>query len=989
MKIIIRRILLLSIFIYGVFVDAYAQNQSIAIEGVIKEAKTGEPVPGATVIEKGTNNGTVTDVDGNFKINVNSSTAILTVSFIGFSQQEVSLNNKSYIEVFLNEDISQLDEVVVVGYGTQKRSDITGSVASVPKDRLSNLPVTDITQAIQGTTAGLQVTQESSVPGSTGGLQIRGVNSINANTSPFLVVDGSPFFGSINDISPTDVESIEILKDASAVAIYGTRGANGVILITTKRGGVATGKPRVNYNAYTGFEGIANVLRPMGPDQYIQKYEDFLIANNLSMTNILPNAAEVENYENGITTDWLDVASQTGRITEHNLSISGGTENVQYFVSGSKVDQEGVVQGYQFGRASFRTNLDAKINNLIKVGTSAFFTDRNSDGGRVNLLLATAMSPYSRPTDDNDNYIIFPMAPEQLFLNPMLGLTVDREDRQKTLSGGAYVDITPDFIPGLTYRLNGNYTYNIDRFAQYTGRQFNDLNGTANVSNTERTNWVLENILTYSKEFNGHRIDFTGLYSAQKVDHFRTTASSRIFTNDALSFYNLGAGSTQQAGSEGNGYTLLSQMARVNYAYQSRYLLTFTGRRDGYSAFGANTSKYGFFPSVAVGWNIHNENFMANASSVGELKLRLSHGQTGNQAIGVNQTATTANTFLLPFNGTPLVGVLYNNLGNANLNWETTTATNLALDFGIVQNRVRGSIEAYKTVTNDILLRRNLPNITGYGNVWTNLGKMQNVGFEFTLNTVNIENQNFSWETSLNYSRYRNEILELYGDGRDDIGNGWFIGQPLRVVFDYEKIGIWQVGEDVANHDPVARPGDLKYRDQNGDGIINAEDRVILGQRDPRWIGGLTNTFRYKNFSLSIFLQAVRGGLKSNTDLSYADEAGRRNIPEDIGYWTPENQDNYWPGLGAFRNYRGYQFAEDYSFLRVKDVRLSYVVPQDFLSRYKIEGLTLYMAGRNLHTFTNWIGWDPEMNFLPRGSGNWTNNYPLVRTVSIGLNLTL
>ncbi|WP_139189738.1 MULTISPECIES: SusC/RagA family TonB-linked outer membrane protein [Rhodonellum] len=986
---LIRRITVLMVCFLMLANSADAQNQSITIEGVVKEASNGLPIPGVTILEKATTNGTVTDVDGKFKISVNSSASLITVSFIGFAQQEISINNKSFIEVLLEEDISQLDEVVVIGYGTQKRSDITGSVASVPKDRLSNLPVTDITQAIQGTTAGLTVTQGSSVPGSTGGLQIRGVNSINANTSPFLVVDGSPFFGSINDISPNDVESIEILKDASAVAIYGTRGANGVILITTKRGSSTSGKPRINYNAYTGFEGIGNLLTPMGPDRYVQKYSDFLVANNLSMTNILPNAAEVENFNNGITTDWLNEASQTGRITEHNLSISGGTENVQYFVSGSKVAQEGVVKGYQFGRASFRTNIDAKINDLIKVGTSAFFTDRNQDGGRVNLLLATAMSPYSRPTNDDGEYQIFPMAPEQLFLNPMLGLTVDREDRRKTLSGGAYVDITPSFLPGLTYRLNGNYTYNIDRTAQYTGRQFNDLNGTANVSNTEVTNWVLENILSYTKEIGEHRLDFTGLYSAQKVDYFFTSGQSRIFTNDALSFNNMGAGSTQQTGSAGNSYTLLSQMARVNYSYMSKYLLTVTARRDGYSAFGANTSKYGLFPSIALGWNIHNENFMANASSVGELKLRLSHGQAGNQAIGVNQTATTANTFLQPFNGTPLVGVLYNNLGNANLNWETTTSTNLALDFGVVENRIRGSVEAYKTVTNDILLRRNLPNVTGYSNVLTNLGKMQNLGFEFTLNTVNIAKDNFSWETSLNYSRYRNEILELYGDGRDDIGNGWFIGQPLRVVFDYEKIGIWQVGEEVANHDPVARPGDLKYRDQNGDGIINAEDRMILGQRDPKWIGGLTNNFKYKNFHLSIFLQAVKGGLKSNRDLSYADEAGRRNIPQEVGYWTPENQDNYWPGLAAFRNYRGYQFTEDFSFLRIKDVRVSYVVPKPFLSKYNIEGLTLYMAGRNLHTFTKWVGWDPEMNYDPRGSGNWTNNYPLVRTVSFGLNLTL
>lgn len=968
--------------------QAISQTTPRTVEGTIVDQAENLPLPGVSVLEKGTTNGTVTDLDGKFTLTLRTANPILVLSFVGFDTQELNVGNQNNFEIVLREDVSQLDEVVVVGYGTQKRSDITGSVASVPKDRLSNLPVTDITQAIQGTTAGLTVTQGSSVPGSPGGMQIRGVNSINANTSPFIVVDGSPFFGSINDISPNDVESIEILKDASAVAIYGTRGANGVILITTKRGSEGAGKPRINYSGYTGFEGFANMLTPMGPDQYVQKYEDFLAANNLSRTQVLPNAAEVDNYNRGVTTDWMDVATQQGRITENNLSITGGTDNVQYFVSGSHLDQQGVIKGFGFQRTSIRSNIDARINDYIKVGTSAFFTDRNQDGGRANLLQASAMSPYSVPYDENGNLIVWPMAPEQLFVNPLLGTTTDRQDRQKTLSGGAYVDINPG-IPGLTYRLNGNFVYNIDRFAQYSGRQANDLFGTANINNTERQNWVLENILTYTREFDKHRFDLTGLYSAQKVDFLRNTTQSRGFTNDALSFYNMGAGTTQQTWSEGNGYTLLSQMGRVNYSYDSRYLVTVTARRDGYSAFGANTSKYGLFPSIALGWNIHNERFMANNNSIGELKLRLSHGQTGNQAIGVNQTASVASTYLQPFNGAAQVGVLYNVMGNANLNWETTTATNLGLDFGIVENKVRGTIEAYKTVTTDILLRRNLPTTTGYENVWANLGKMQNMGLEFTLHTVNLTRGDFVWESSLNYSQYRNEILELYGDGRDDIGNNWFIGQPLRVVFDFEKIGIWQTGEEVAGHDPVSRPGDIKFRDQNGDGIINADDRIILGQRDPRWIGGLTNTFRYKNFNLSIFVQAVRGGLRSNNVLSYADEAGRRNIPEDIGYWTPDNPSNYWPSLGAFRNYRGFQFTEDFSFVRIKDIRLGYNVPKPLISRFGIENLTVYMAGRNLHTFTNWIGWDPEANYVPRGSDNYQNNYPLVRTVSFGLNVTL
>ncbi|WP_186754163.1 SusC/RagA family TonB-linked outer membrane protein [Echinicola salinicaeni] len=968
---------------------SFAQSSERTITGVVIDEASQEPIPGATVLEKGTSNGTATDIDGNFKLELSSQNPILNVSFIGYTSKEVEVGNASELTISLAEDISQLEEVVVVGYGTQKRSDITGSVASVPKDRLSNLPVTDLTQAIQGTTAGLNVSQGSSVPGSTGGLQIRGVNSINANTSPFIVVDGAPFFGSINDLNANDIQSIEILKDASAVAIYGTRGANGVILVTTKRGDQSDGAPKINYSGYVGFESMSNVLEPMGPDAYVQKYADYLTANNQPQTAVLPNASEVENYEAGITTDWLDEATQPGRISEHNLSISGGTEKIQYYVSGSHLKQKGVVKGYQFARTNFRTNIDAEITDWLKVGTSSFFTDNNYGGGRVNWLEAAAMSPYSVPYDENGEYIIFPMSPEELFKNPLLGLTTDRVDRRRTLSGSGYADITPGFIEGLKYRFNATYVYNFDRFAGYTGRQFNDRNGTANISNTERANWVIENILTYAKDIDKHHFDITALYSAQSVDYFNSSAQSRGFINDALSYNGMEAGTTQATWSNANNYTLLSQMGRLNYAYDSKYLVTVTARRDGYSAFGSNTSKYGLFPSMALGWNIHYEEFLKNQTGLGELKLRFSYGQSGNQAISPNQTVSTANTVLQPFGGAAQVGVLYNSLGNADLTWETTTSANLALDFGFVQNRIRGTVEVYKTKTEDILLRRNLPTITGYNNVWANLGEMQNKGFELTLNTVNIEKSDFSWETSLNFSTYKNEILDLYGDGRDDIGNRWFIGQPLRVIFDYEKVGIWQEGEDASSVDPVAKPGDLKFVDQNGDGQITAEDRVVIGQRDPKWIGGLTNTFRYKNWNLSIFLQTSQGGLKSNRDLTYADEAWRRNLPAEYGYWTPENPSNYWPSLAAFNRYRGYQFAEDYSYVRIKDVRLSYVVPQTFLERYNIGGLTIYAAGRNLHTFTNWFGWDPENNQVSRGSNGWENNYPLVKTFSFGLNLTL
>lgn len=961
------------------------QNETIS--GKVTDSG-GQPLPGVTVVVKGTTRGTITDANGNYTINATGSD-VLVFSFIGMKSQEIAIGAKSTIDIQMKEETVGVDEVVVVGYGVQKRSDITGSVTSVPSDRLGKVPVTNLMHAIEGSTAGLNVTQNSSVPGSSGTMQIRGINSINANTSPFIVLDGIPFFGKTNDINPNDIKSIEILKDASAVAIYGTRGANGVILITTKRGSKKQGQPQITYNGHVGVETMEHQLKPMSPERFVQKYADYNTQNGLAQTSVLPNASEIANYNAGITTDWLKEITQLGNIQEHNLSISGGTDNVQYYVSGGYLNEKGVVKGYQYKRTSFRSNIDAKINKYLKVGTSAFITNNNYDGGRVNFLNGNAMSPYSVPYDENGNYIIYPMAPEQLFSNPMLGTTTDRLDRGLNLTGNGYAEVTPGFLKGLKYRLNASYIMNLERTAGYTGRADNDLSGTAKVSNSNTTNWVIENILSYTKDFGKNHIDFTGLYSAQKVDYFKSWSTSKSFINDALSYYNMSAGVSQSNDSEGNGYTLVSQMGRINYSYDSRYLLTLTARRDGYSAFGANTNKYGLFPSMALGWNIANESFMANADKVDQLKLRLSYGQTGNQAIDVNQTETTASTVQYPFGGTALTGVLYNNLGNANLNWETTTASNLGVDFGLFGFRVAGTVEVYKTKTKDILLKRNLPQITGYQNVWANLGKMQNVGLDVTLKTRNIKTDDFSWSTDLNFSTYKNKILELYGDGKDDLGNRWFIGKPIHVIYDYQKVGIWQEGEDVSQTDPIAKAGDIKFKDQNGDHQITSEDKVILGQSDPKWIGGMTNTFSYKNFNLSIFLQTSQGGLKSNKDMSYADEAWRRNLPADWHYWTPENKDNYWPGLAAYKNYRGYSFPEDWSYVRIKDVTFSYNVSKAVLNQYKIDGLTLYVTGRNLYTFTKWFGWDPEMSYDSRGSGNWANNYPPVRTISFGLNLTL
>ncbi len=878
-----------------------------------------------------------------------------------------------------------LEEVVVVGYGTQKRKDITGSVASVPKDRFQNLPITNITQAMQGTTAGLSIAIGSSVPGSTGSFQVRGLNSITASKTPLIVMDGSIFYGSYNDINPRDVESIQVLKDASAAAIYGTSGTNGIILVTTKRG--KTGKPSISYSVSSSIDDIAHKLSPLGPEAYVQKYADYIRERGLTQTQVLPNQSEIDNYNKGITTDWLKTVTQPGSTNEHNLNISGGTENVKYYVSGGYLDQDGVVKGYQYQRFSFRTNLDITINKWLKTGTNVFFVNNNYSGGRANLLYATAMSPYSVPYNADGSYNIFPMSPELLYTNPLLGLATERKSVAKNFSGNAYMEINPG-IKGLSYKMIATYALNTNATGSYTGRKANDNVGTATKYDNQYDDWNLENILTYNREFGKHHVDATLLYGVYEKKFNDTWAQGIGFFTDDYSYNNIGAATSKNASSSASRKSQLSQMGRINYSYDGRYSLSFTTRRDGASPFGANTSKYAVFPAMALGWNINNESFLKNSNWIEQLKLRFSLGETGNPGIDSYGTLTLLGTSLYPFSGSVLTGTYLGGIGNANLKWETTRTMNIGLDFSFLNHRVSGSVDLYQSKTRDLLLQRNIPNITGTSSIIDNIGKLENKGIDVSLNTVNIKTENFKWETGIVFSAYKNKITELYGDGKDDIANGWFIGQSLGAVYTYKMVGIWQQGEDPSKWDPTAKPGDIKFADTNGDGKITAEDRVIQGKTLPDWTGGLTNTFTYKNVSLSIFIQTVQGLLRGNNDISYGDEIGRRNTPQQVGYWTPENQSNDWPSL-VYNNTRGYWFPRDASYVRLKDIRLSYNFPASLLEKTKIQNLVIYVAGRNLYTWTKWIGWDPESNQSPRGSGDFNNNYPLARNFAIGLNITL
>jgi TonB-linked SusC/RagA family outer membrane protein len=981
----------------------------ITVTGTVLDEK-GAGMPGATVVLKGTSLGTNTDADGKFTLRIPDGTATptLVISSIGYVKQELPVGDRTTFSVKLVPNAQDLNEVVVVGYGTQKRSDITGSVASVRQDRLEKIPVANVGQALEGAVAGVNISTASSLPGTQPAINVRGVRSITANTSPYLIVDGLPFPGNLNDINSNDIASIEVLKDASSTAIYGTRGSNGVILITTKRG--KTGKPEIRYNAYAGPEYLVYKLHPLSGPAYAQKYQDYAVQRGLTLTQPLPNYTEVTNLQAGKTVDWMDEIRRQGVVQDHNLSVSGGTDNVKYFVGGEFFKQLGVIKGFQFQRINVRANIDATVKPWLRIGTSSFFSNNNDGGSRASLSLAQVTSPYGSLYNADGTYTVYPELPELLIKNPLASLTTSRESVVNQLTGTGYAEVDLP-LKGLRYRLNGSYSYRPYRYAYYEGRLFGNNYGAAQLLNEERHNYTVENILSYNRDFGKHHVDATALYSAQQNTFFTTTENGSGYINDQIGYNGIGGGSlTPTLYSYSERRALLSQMGRLNYNYDSRYLFTATARRDGSTVFGANTSKYGVFPSVALGWNVANEDFLKNNTVLNVLKLRFSVGTTGNEGINPYQTITGLTQLQYAYNGVTATGLRANVLGNANLKWERTTSTNYAVDFGLLGNRITGTVEYYDAKTSDLLLNRALPIIGGYGSILDNVGAVRNQGVDVTLTTANIQTSAFTWETNFNFSAVRNRVTQIYGVGGDDIGSNLFIGKPLFGIYSYVKTGVWQQGEDVTKQDPTAKPGDLKFADLDGNGVINTNDRTYLGSSIPSWQGGVTNTFTYKGFSLRVFFQTAQGILKSNGNLNFVDLGGRSNIPQEIGYWTAQNASQDRPGLN-YTNPRGYSYPSNASYTRLKDVTLNYTFPTTITDKLHLGSLSVYLSGRNLYTWTPWKGWDPEQNYtLGNGTGNIDNatssnaisvnpvnsgtntsyaNYPNVRTIVLGLNVSL
>jgi TonB-linked SusC/RagA family outer membrane protein len=959
-------------------VEAMAEeaDDPIPVTGKVTDEK-GDPLPGVTVSVPGTTIGTATDLDGAYSLTVPEGSS-LVFSFIGFESQTIALGGRSVIDVILKEDMASLDEVVVVGYGEQKRSDITGSVASLPKERLEMVPNTNIVQAIQGAIPGVMVQNTSAGAEPSQEIMVRGRNSIGANNSPLVVVDGVPYGGNLSDINPSDVESIEVLKDVSAAAIYGSRGANGVILVTTKQG--IKGSPTISYDGFVSTQQFTNVPEYLdGPQFYAFKNER------------LPSgvtASEQAVYDAGEWVDWADLAVRKGLSHQHNLSVSGGFGNTSYFVSGGIMDVRGIALNDDYFRGTTRFNLDTKISEWLTIGTRTQLTFTDKSGESPNMWDVFVMNPLAVPYNEDGTLTINPVSDDPARANPLQNILFANSDksRQIVTNNFAMVDFQR-FIPGLNYRINYGIMSRTGHNNTYRGRDTYDglvAQGEASVSNSEESNTVLENILSYTTEFGKHSLFATGVYSIQNDSWVTNQTNMAGFPNDLLTWYAGGQAGLVEPSFDFIKSRLVSQMLRINYAYDSRYLLTLTGRRDGYSGFGED-SKWGLFPSIAVGWNIANEEFFPWKNLFSEMKLRASYGLNGNQAVGSYQSMGRLQEENYLSGNTSMPGYFPNTLGQPTLGWESSRSLNIGLDFGILEHRISGDLNVFHTNTYDLLLHRSISSVHGITSILQNIGETQNQGVEFSIHSRNIVKPGFNWSTMGNVSFISNKIVDLYGNGLDDVANLWFIGQPIRVNYDYVFDGVWQLDEAAEAAEWNSQPGYIKIKDVNGDDQITPADRQIMGRQDPNLIWGMTNTFTYRNFNLAVFIHGVHGLTKENDlmDDEIVTSGVRRNTTVK-NWWTPDNPSNEW-----YMNHVDAQrmagvttsIYENASFIRLKDVTLSYNLPTHITQRICGNRFRIYATGRNLATITKWRGLDPELDDQ--------RSIPLQREFVLGLQVGL
>jgi len=990
---IIMKLTVTFIFLFSLFVQANGYSQSSkaninikdvqqknTISGIVIDANSGETLPGVSIFIKGTSKGTVTDKQGKFNLNNSDPNTILVVSYMGYEKQEIIVNNSIQFTIKLISSIKKLDEVVVVGYGTQKRKDITGSVVSVDKQRLANMPNTNFAQALEGAISGVTITTNGGGAEGSNSILIRGQKSITASTDPLIILDGIPYNGSISDISTTDIASTEVLKDASAAAIYGSRGSNGVILLTTKKG--SSGKPVVSYDAFVGLEKIANLPPTLTPEQFYQ----FKITREGKSAI---TSSEQAVYDSKKFPDWLNLATRTGLKDQHTLSVRGGTDAIKYYASANYLDVKGVAINDEFKSMSTRINLEAIMTPWLTYGTNTQLTYDNRSGVAASFSGedgAYFFNPLTTAFDSLGNQTIYPWPQDVHFGNPLSPTLAQNTDNTYKIFSTNYLQVKIPFIKGLGYRFNTGVEYQQRNTSTYYGR--NTLEGLSNngsltSNNSNVNNYTIENILTYDREFGKHTIGFTGLYSYEQDLSTSNGLSAQQFPSDVLTAYQANVALAVQPTAGYGKRTLISQMARLNYGYDGRYLLTLTGRRDGSSVFGIN-NKFGFFPSVAIAWNITNESFLKNNKAISNLKLRVSYGSNGNQAISSYKTLATLATRTYIDGSTTQPGYIPASLDNPNLHWEATNSSNIGLDFGFLKGRIQGSLDLYDAQTHDLLLNRHISPVEGITTITQNIGKTDNKGIELSLNTVNIKNEKFNWSTTFNISSNRNKIIALYGDAKSDTLNQWFIGHPINVNFGYVFDGIYQKTDDtIGTAQGNVHPGDARILDYNKDGVINSKDRTIISNNvDPKFTWGMANTFSYKGLSLYVFIQGQVGSKMINPSLNENFvQSGVRHNTIIKNWWTPTNPStDYWAN-SLTSNRLGVPIVQNSNYTRVKDISLGYDFSDKTLQRLKLSKLKIFIEARNLFTITNWIGLDPEFSSQ--------TTIPLQKEYVIGLNISI
>lgn len=963
----------------------------------------GESLPGVTIVIQNSTQGTITGIDGEYSIAVGENDSTLVYSYIGYLTEEMLIGNRNVIDVMLLQDLKEISEVVVIGYGTQKKSDITGSVASLPKSRLEMVPNTNVTQAIQGAIPGVNITLNSAgaaPDNDASSIMIRGRNSILANNDPLVIVDGIPYAGQLRDISPNDIESIEVLKDASSAAIYGSRGSNGVILITTKRG--TSGKAVFSYDGYYSIQQFSNLPDIMTGEEFYDfkleresrgKESDVLIDRELAFTE-----AELDVYDNGDPVYWPEEVMRMGSSHQHNLSVAGGSEKTKYFISGNFLDVTGIAKNDDYNRISTRVNIDADVNNWLTIGTSTVLTYDDRSGSSPSFSNAFWMNPLTKAYNEDGTLTIYPWEGDNAFSNPLAPTLYTNTNTSFQALSNNYIKIDVPFVEGLDYRANIGVRKRFRDRGTYRGRDTKvglEAQGSSDVQRWNYSNLTFENIINYNRVFDKHSIGFTGVYSYESDDRSGHRLTASAYPNDVLGWYGAAQAQTIEPNyvtdQDGNSMygekDLISQMVRANYGFDSRYLLTFTFRRDGYSGFGADT-KWGSFPSVALGWNIANESFFNN-EVVNILKLRASWGKNGNQAVGAYQTIAKFEAHdYVTAEGITAPGYIPEQLAATNLGWETTSSLNIGVDYGILKNRITGDFNVYNSNTSDLLLNRSISAIHGSNEITQNVGEVNNKGIEFSINSNNISRTDFLWSTNFNFSYMQNKIVSLYGleDSNgveiDDKDNKWFLEEAINTNYDYEYVGVWQLDEAEEAALYGSQPGYVKIRDVNGDTVINQDDRMLQGQADPKFIWGMTNNFTYKEFTLSFFIQGVHGVTKEN-DLWNVDvwtETRRNTVKRD--WWTIDNPTNdiYMNKEGADRqNGHTAPRFENASFVRLKDLTLAYDLPPNVLSKLKMSKVRMYVTGRNLLTWTSWTGLDPELNSQ--------RSTPMAKEFVVGLNV--